>query len=96
MDILKENRVCKEPMNATLRTAERRSYALLPSSDLVLKLPKVNALNKPKVVKDKDVFDFSNGNKKTTTKKEKKINKDKRFNLIEGKDKKDPKMRKRG
>ena len=95
MDILKENRICKEPMRATLRTAERRSYAVLPDTDPVLKLTKVNALNKPKIVKDNEVFDFSNGKKKTTTKKEKKLNKDKRFKMNEGKDKKQPIMRNR-
>lgn len=95
MDILKENRICKEPMRATLRTAERRSYAVLPDTDPVLKLTKVNALNKPKVVKDNDIFDFSNGKKKTTTKKMKKIKKDNRFKMIESKDKKKPNMRNR-
>ena len=95
MDILKENRICKEPMRATLRTAERRSYAVLPDTDPVLKLKRVNALNKPKIVKDTEVFDFSNGTKKPTIKKEKKLNKDKRFNKRVGKDKKQPIMRNR-
>ena len=95
MDINKENAICKEPMRATLRTAERRSYAVLPHTDPVFKLTRVNALNKPNIVKDSEVFDFSNGKKKNTTKKEKKLNKDKRFNPHKGKDKKEPIMRNR-
>jgi hypothetical protein len=95
MDINKENAICKEPMRATLRMPQRRSYAVLPDTDPVLKLKRVSALNKPKIVKDSEVFDFSNGNKKPTTKKEKKLNKDKRFNPRKGKDKKEPIMRNR-
>jgi hypothetical protein len=91
-DILKENAICKNPSNAPLRMAERRSYSPLVSSDPVLKMKNVKALNKAKIVVEKDIFDFSNGAKKKEPK-EKKENKDKRFNLLESKDKKKPKMR---
>lgn len=91
-DILKENAICKNPSNAPLRMAERRSYAPLVSSDPVLNMKNVKALNKPKIVNDKEIFDFSNSAKKKILK-EKKQNTDKRFNMVESKDKKKPKMR---
>ena len=78
MDLLKENCICKNTRTAPLRYKERIIHTPLPDTDYVSQSKTVKQLNKPKVVKDEDVFDFGKIKQKTKKTLE---NNDKRFKV---------------
>ena len=58
MDILKENCICKNTMGIPLRYKERQTHTAIYGKDALFKIPKVKEINKPKIIKECDIFDF--------------------------------------
>jgi hypothetical protein len=83
-EIIRDYRICKNPMGATLHDAKRYSNAPAPREEQIFKHSKVKKAGLPQEVKANKVFDFNyykNGNKLTPAKEVKPIKKDKKFDV---------------
>tara|TARA_R110000796_G_C14552964_1_gene434063 strand:+ start:2583 stop:2867 length:285 start_codon:yes stop_codon:yes gene_type:complete len=64
MDILKENRICSNPIGMTTRSKQRYMTAPIPRTESIYKLSKLKDVGKPKIIKEEDVFNFTNKKEK--------------------------------
>ena len=71
-EILNENRICNNPLNAQMRTKNRFQVSPIPRTESIYKLNKVKHIGKPTKIKETDIFNFNHAEtKKKETKKEK-------------------------
>ena len=59
MDIIKDNRICHNPMGATLHDAKRYQLAPQPRQEEIFKHRKVKRAGLPEEVKANTIFDFN-------------------------------------
>ena len=83
-EIIRDYRICKNPMGASLHDGTRYQYAPQPREEHIFKATKLKKAGLPQEVKEGNVFDFNyykNGKKITQAKEIKPIKKDKRFDV---------------
>lgn len=83
-EIIRDYRICKNPMGASLHDGTRYQYASQPREEHIFKATKLKKVGLPQEVKATNVFDFNyykNGKKTTKAKEIKPIKKDKRFDV---------------
>tara|TARA_R110001632_G_scaffold231403_1_gene369905 strand:+ start:131 stop:415 length:285 start_codon:yes stop_codon:yes gene_type:complete len=79
MDILKENRICSQPLGMVTRSKQRHITAPIPRTESIYKLSKLKGVGKPTPIKEEDVFNFTN--KKEKKREQIKEKKSKKFDV---------------
>ena len=81
-EVIRDYRICKNPMGATLHDTKRYNLAPQPREEQIFKHSKLKQVGIPDEVKSNEVFDFKfykNGGKAKKSKQVKPIKKDKKF-----------------